>query len=464
MSVKAYYNAKIRDFLNDDDDRILGILTAGHHHSLEGQQRWAWQEQIRVLKQSLHDDSAGHLFLEFYIPRMGKRVDALLIIDGIIFVVEFKIGASDYSKSALDQVEDYSLDLKNFHEGTHLLPIVPVLISSEAPSLSLLPPTFARDLVAEPLATNSRQFGATIAHIVKSCRFPSIDIGAWMATGYKPTPTIIEAAQTLYRTHSVSDISRSDAGATNLQETNTSVSVIIDNARRFRTKSVCFVTGVPGSGKTLAGLNIATRRSEEHLDEHAVFLSGNGPLVDVLREALARDKVDREGVSKKDAQREVRSFVQNIHHFRDQYVANDEIPVEKVVVFDEAQRAWTRQQATYFMQRKRGQALFNMSEPEFLISVMDRHTDWCTIVCLIGGGQEINTGEAGISEWISCGESCLSRRSSVVLGTTSHSRRRIFVLSPPAKCSARCRRAVRGKPLSTARSISAAEGGDKTSC
>lgn len=175
---------------------------------------------------------------------------------------------------------------------------------------------------------------------------------------------------------------------------------MIDEARGTGTKAICFVTGVPGSGKTLAGLNIATRRSEEHADEHAVFLSGNGPLVTVLREALARDKAAREGISKASAEREVRSFVQNIHHFRDHYVGNVDVPVEKVVVFDEAQRAWTRHQASSFMQRKRGQSGFDMSEPEFLISVMDRHDDWCTVVCLVGGGQEINTGEAGISQWI----------------------------------------------------------------
>jgi hypothetical protein len=408
MSVKAYYDAEVRDFLNEDDDRILGILTAGHHHSLEGQQRWAWQEQLKVLKQSLHNLQDGHLFLEFYIPRMGKRADALLITGGIVFVVEFKIGAWQHSQSALDQVEDYALDLKNFHEGTHPLPVVPILISSKAPSRELLPPTFADDRVAEPVATNASQFEVVIADIVTTCSFASIDITAWMATGYKPTPTIVEAAQTLYRTHSVIDISRSDAGAKNLQETSASVSAVIDHARQFGTKAICFVTGVPGSGKTLAGLNIATRRSEEHRDENAVFLSGNGPLVDVLREALTRDTADREGISKNDARRKVRSFVQNIHHFRDQYVGNNEIPAEKVVIFDEAQRAWTRQQAASFMQRKRGQAQFDMSEPEFLISVMDRHADWCTVVCLIGGGQEINTGEAGISEWITALETRFS--------------------------------------------------------
>jgi hypothetical protein len=240
-----------------------------------------------------------------------------------------------------------------------------------------------------------------IDHICAEFDFPAFGVEGWMAKGYKPTPTIVEAAEVLYRTHTVADISRSDAGAKNLQETTASVSAVIDKARLNCRKAICFVTGVPGSGKTLAGLNISTRRSEEHHDEHAVFLSGNGPLVEVLREALARDKARRESISKKTAERAVRSFIQNIHHFRDHYVGNEDIPLERVVVFDEAQRAWTRDQAANFMQRNRGQADFDMSEPEFLISVMDRHPDWCTVVCLVGGGQEINTGEAGISEWIS---------------------------------------------------------------
>jgi len=227
-----------------------------------------------------------------------------------------------------------------------------------------------------------------------------LNIKRWLSEGYRPTPTIVEAAQVLYRTHSVKEISRSDAGAVNLRDTGACVGAVIDCARRDNRKAICFVTGVPGSGKTLAGLNISTVLADAHPDEHAVFLSGNGPLVDVLREALARDKSRSEQTPKKDAHRKVRTFIQNIHHFRDHYVGNDEVPIEKVVVFDEAQRAWTREQASHFMQRKRGQLNFDMSEPEFLVSVMDRHPDWCAIVCLVGGGQEINTGEAGISEWI----------------------------------------------------------------
>lgn len=405
MPVKAYYSAPVSRFLTDDPDRILGVLTAEHHHALEEPQRWAWLQQISILKVALLGHPAGRIFLEFYIPRMGKRADALVIAENIVFVIEFKVGATAHEAYGLDQVEDYALDLKNFHEGSHSVPIVPVLVSTNAQSQSFAGIKFAEDLVAAPLSTNSNDLASLIDRIRAGRTFPKLDIEDWISKGYRPTPTIVEAAEILYRTHSVADISRKDASAKNLQETTASVSAVIDQARLNHTKAICFVTGVPGSGKTLAGLNIATRRSDEHLDEHAVFLSGNGPLVEVLREALARDKVKKDRVAKKSAQRAVHSFVQNIHHFRDHYVGSCEIPIEKVVVFDEAQRAWTREQAANFMQRKRGQPDFNVSEPEFLISVMDRHPDWCTIVCLVGGGQEINTGEAGISEWISALES-----------------------------------------------------------
>jgi hypothetical protein len=401
MSIKAYYNETIANFLIDNPDRILGTLTRENRHSLEEPQRWAWQRQIPILKEALSGSLDGHIFLEFYIPRMGKRVDVLLVLGNIVFVIEFKVGANEYQLGAFRQVEDYALDLKNFHEGSHAVPIVPILVATDAESRPVAEPKFADDLVAETFGTNAEGLGLLIGAVCDSRSFPPFDLEGWMAKGYRPTPTIVEAAEVLYRTHSVTDISRSDAGAKNLQQTSAAVSDVIDHARQSGKKSICFFTGVPGSGKTLAGLNIATRRSEEHGDEHAVFLSGNGPLVDVLREALARDKTKREAVTKELAKREVRSFIQNIHHFRDEYVGNADVPVEKVVVFDEAQRAWTRDKAAYFMQRERGQADFNMSEPEFLISVMDRHKDWCTVVCLVGGGQEINTGEAGISEWIS---------------------------------------------------------------
>ena len=399
MGVRSYYQAPIAQFCGEDADRILGLLTSQHHHDLDIQQRFAWVEQTRILKSALAG-LAGEVLLECYIPRMGKRADAVVLVGDNLLVLEFKVGAREHGKDALLQVEDYALDLKNFHEGSHYANVVPILIATHAPSVPFQIPLFADDMVAGSLRANTQDLGQMIHLLVRRPSFAPLDHAEWCDAGYKPTPTIVEAALTLYRTHSVEDIARSDASAKNLQETSDSVSAVIDAARADGHKAICFVTGVPGSGKTLAGLNVATRRSDEHRDEHAVFLSGNGPLVDVLREALARDKAAREAISKATAAREVRSFIQNIHHFRDHYVGTCDVPIEKVVVFDEAQRAWTRAQASAFMQRKRGQADFDMSEPEFLISVMDRHPDWCVIVCLIGGGQEINTGEAGISEWI----------------------------------------------------------------
>ena len=240
-----------------------------------------------------------------------------------------------------------------------------------------------------------------------SCKVRPQPINAedWAASSYKPTPTIIEAAQALYRGHDVREISRSEAGAENLSRTGDYIAKVIEDAKRRNMKAICFVTGVPGSGKTLAGLNIATERTRISTDEHAVFLSGNGPLVAVLREALAIDEVDRSkakgtAVSKKNAYRHAATFIQNIHHFRDEYIRTSTAPRERVVVFDEAQRAWNKEQTSRFMREKRGHLDFAMSEPQFLMSIMDRHRDWCVVVCLVGGGQEINTGEAGLEEWI----------------------------------------------------------------
>ena len=260
---------------------------------------------------------------------------------------------------------------------------------------------WAADRVAEPILVSPKDLGSVLSIDQKISEQDSdIIASAWQSAGYRPTPTIIEAAETLYRSHDVTEISRSDAGTTNLRATSNRISSIIERSKQVSTKAICFITGVPGAGKTLAGLNIAATRAGRNEDEHAVFLSGNGPLVDVLREALARDQVARAGIRKGDANRAVRRFIQNIHHFRDYYVGNDEVPFEKVAIFDEAQRAWTRKQTSRFMKTKRGHHDFDMSEPEFLIRVMDRHKDWCTVVCLIGGGQEINTGEAGLAEWL----------------------------------------------------------------
>lgn len=397
----AYYEANIQEFLIADEDAILGALSMQHGFALEHQQKHAWQAQIQILRRFLAPTLLGWIYFEFSIPRMGKRADVVLLVGGVVFVIEFKVGSHSFDSYAVEQAHDYALDLKNFHRGSHNLPIVPILIPTAAPLQPVPSINWATDQVAEPLCLSAANLPKAIEMAVKQCSATPIDAIAWSQSGYQPTPTIVEAALALYRQHDVKEITRSEAGADNLGLTARRIKQIIEHAKSDSRKAICFITGVPGAGKTLAGLNIATSRAERHSDEHAVFLSGNGPLVDVLREALARDKAEREGIPRTRAYREVSTFVQNIHHFRDEALESRNPPIEKVVIFDEAQRAWNRDMASKFMQQKRGHATFDMSEPAFLIDAMNRHRDWCVVICLIGGGQEINTGEAGLAEWLS---------------------------------------------------------------
>lgn len=403
---RSYYSAPVAEFLRHDDDYILGQLARYHTHDLEANQKRAWLEQMTILRDQLSQApfNDGHLFFEFSIPRMGKRADVILLMHGAVFILEFKAGANNYHSQDITQSVDYALDLKNFHEGSHEVLLVPVLVATEAPDspFSLHVDT---DNVSECLKANKQNLYDVLykvhcsAVVQQNC--PTADPVAWANSRYKPTPTIVQAAQALYQGHDVTDISRTDSGAENLTVTANCIAEVIEHAKANCEKAICFVTGVPGAGKTLAGLNIANSRMNSHEDEHAVFLSGNGPLVDVLREALARDEHARTKIGKMKAHRHASTFIQNIHHFRDHNLITEEAPVEKVVVFDEAQRAWHQQKLTSFMKTKKGIDGFQQSEPEFLVSVMDRHEDWCVIVCLIGGGQEINDGEAGLSEWFS---------------------------------------------------------------
>lgn len=404
---RAYYGKSIAEFLKEDTSSILGELVTSYGlRALESEQRNAWIRQIVILKDQLIGID-GHIYFEFSIPRMGKRVDNVLIVGGIVFLLEFKIVAKTYENYAIDQVIDYALDLRNFHEGSHSACIVPVLVAENA--VDVIRQNFDDVLqLKDAVKLNARNLGDFFKQIPKNiaARASSISIEnvkQWEESRYRPTPTIIEAAQALYTNHDVSEITRSDAGAANLSITAECIGAVIEDAKLNHKKAICFVTGVPGAGKTLAGLNIANQRLQTAEDEHAVFLSGNGPLVLVLQEALARNISDKKNGNvqkKQEALKQTKAFIQNIHHFRDEYLESSRVPLEKVVIFDEAQRAWNEHQASKFMRQKRGIVDFNQSEPEFLINVMNRHHNWCVIVCLIGGGQEINTGEAGLEAWM----------------------------------------------------------------
>jgi len=401
---RAYYSSSIIEFCKQNPDQILGEMTKEHSFDLNAFQRDAWIEQTLLLSGILRDYD-GKIYFEYSIPRMGRRIDVVAIIQSVIFIIEFKVGASTYDSADIDQVMDYALDLRNFHEGSHHATLVPILVATKAASLDSPAKTPLVDRLFPPIYCNALNLGETIKNVLNSQIEQSIDCKAWESSGYKPTPTIIEATLALYNGHLVADISRSDSSAVNLSDTSSSVADIIKQSKDNSEKSIVFVTGVPGAGKTLVGLDVATTHIDPDDELYSVFLSGNGPLVKILQEALARDKVARtkesgNKIRKGDALSEVKAFIQNVHHFRDDGLIDlVKPPVEHVALFDEAQRAWSKHQTVKFMREKKNQPDFKQSEPEFLISCMDRHKDWATVVCLVGGGQEINTGEAGISEW-----------------------------------------------------------------
>lgn len=403
---RAYYSASIHDFLNTTPEEILGKLAICNTFTLKQLQRDAWLEEINILHEALYCFQ-GTIYFEFSIPRMGQRIDAVVLIGPVIFVLEFKVGERTFTSYAIDQVWDYALDLKNFHESSHEQFIAPVLVATKAEeSTYVVSSTPRNDKLLFPIKSNAVLLGEVIVSVLDFCEGSEIDRLHWESGRYCPTPTIIEAAMVLYNGHSVEEISRSDASAINLSQTTEAISSIIQQSREDSKKTICFVTGVPGAGKTLVGLNIATTHINETNDLYSVFLSGNGPLVAVLREALTRDKIHREKesgkkIKKGEVMAEVKMFIQNVHHFRDDcLIDQSRPPIEHVALFDEAQRAWNRKQTSNFMRQKKNKSDFDQSEPEFLISCFDRHPDWAVIVCLVGGGQEINTGEAGIAEWI----------------------------------------------------------------
>jgi hypothetical protein len=437
----AFYAAPVSDFLATSNEEAYAPLAAPKGYTLAPEQLSAWHLQLPVLRAALAELVPGTdswIHLEFDIPRLGRRVDAVLVTQKCVIPIEFKVGAKKFERLDIEQAWDYGLDLKNFHAPSHAAPIFPILCATEARDSDRRWKPPHADGVRPPFRCNGESLGRAIrlaldaaksvpgtnsaVEMVPGTVFAPVplDPATWGTGSYSPTPTIIEAARSLYARHTVHDITRSDAGAVNLAATSGCIERIITAAKAGRRKAIVFVTGVPGAGKTLVGLNVATRHGERSDAAHAVFLSGNGPLVAVLREALARDDLERrkkESVPGTNSAAEmvpgtvsrprigecrnaVKAFIQNVHHFRDDTLRDPAPPDDHVVVFDEAQRAWDARQLASFMKRKKGRPGFTQSESELLLSALDRHDDWAVVVCLVGGGQEINTGEAGIGAWL----------------------------------------------------------------
>lgn len=441
-NVRCLFSSSIKEFLSLDREYVLGVLCDRYHGDALTTTREAWVGEVDILQKALnpYSDSNGRIIFEYDIPRLGKRIDVVLLLNGIIFCLEFKVGKEDILEKDLDQVLDYALDLKNFHKFSQDKVIVPILVSTRyESSSSLIQPSAYDDLVVNPLVTGTSGICGLIDKVLQAFPDESPVDDNWIISPYAPTPTIIEAARTLYESHSVEDITRHEADKVN---TDTTIAYILDVINRSKSngeKSICFVTGVPGAGKTLVGLDVAVKQTYQDSDkpiedEGAVYLSGNGPLVAVLNEALARDNYNKcrarnEQKKLSDSQREVGKFIQIIHRYRDNMLAKIKNPVENgrleidpekavklkesgygevehVAIFDEAQRSWTHKRLADYLKRggTYGNKLkvpnFPVSEASFLIWSLDQREDWATIVCLVGGGQEINTGEAGISEWI----------------------------------------------------------------
>ena len=437
MNARYFYKNTIAAFLRQNEDEIFGMLSMNDEYDTMATQKFAWLDEIRLLKSALlpYANEEGWVVFEYTIPRLGKRIDVVVLLRERVFILEFKAGEVTFNRQDVDQVMDYALDLKNFHQGSANRTIVPILVATESPSYSTTVMTsHYDDGVYEPLMTNaeglSRVFELALQQEVETHQ-EAVSLDDWVKSRYAPTPTIIEAASALYSRHSVEEITRHEAEGEQLDRTTDYVLKVIHDTKARGGKSICFVTGVPGAGKTLVGLNVAIKQSDHEAGENpdlAVYLSGNGPLVQVLTEALARDKKRQkneqgEKYNITDARREVSQFIQIIHRYRDNMLQKLRTPVrdgiieidpekelkdkragyaevENIAIFDEAQRSWDKEHLASWLKRKKGINDFPMSEGEFLIWSLDQRKDWAVIVCLVGGGQEINTGEAGISEWV----------------------------------------------------------------
>ena len=441
-STRCLFNSDLDSFLSKDKESIFGVLCDKYHGDALTTSREAWMGEIEILQRELFHwrSTDARIIFEYDIPRLGKRIDVVLLLKGIIFCLEFKVGESKVLENDVDQVLDYALDLNNFHKFSQGRVIVPILIATKYnKSSEVIQSSAYDDRVINPLVTGEYRIYSLITKVLTAypCESP-IDKN-WIISPYAPTPTIIEAARTLYESHSVEDITRHEADKVTTDATIAYILDVIHQSKANGEKSICFVTGVPGAGKTLVGLDIAVKQTYQGSDkpvedEGAVYLSGNGPLVAVLNEALAKDNFEKcrdRGESKKltDSRREVGKFIQIIHRYRDNMLAKIKNPVENgvleidptkavnqkdsgygevehVAIFDEAQRSWTHKRLADYLKRggTYGNKLkvenFPMSEASFLIWSLDQRKDWATIVCLVGGGQEINTGEAGIAEWI----------------------------------------------------------------
>jgi hypothetical protein len=283
----------------------------------EPQRLRAWAETIRILRTTLADwpDAATwRLLLEYDIQRLGHRIDAVPVTPRAVLVLEFKNGATAFASQDRAQVEDYAIDLQDFHPASRHHPIVPILIATDAaPRAPAWPLLLA---AASPvLDASATSLGPLLRGLWQRLPITApLDVTAWEHAPYRPVPGIIEAARKLYTTHDVADLATARADARNLTVTTDAILAAIRAAEAERHHAILFITGIPGAGKTLCGLNAVFGTGAA---TGAVFLTGNPSLVHVLREALARDAATTDPKGLRGARQRMESAVQALPLFRD---------------------------------------------------------------------------------------------------------------------------------------------------
>ena len=399
--MEAFWSGAARTLLATADEAILGTLAQTqirHFRTSEAQQLRAWEETLAILRgvlTALPEAGDWWVLLEYPMLRLGRRADVILLSEWLVFVLEFKAGAATFDRAACEQAEDYALDLQDFHAGCRTCAIVPIVVATGAPAVSATMPMMLGLGVTPVMCANVQSLPNLLRDLEASarCGGQPIDHAAWLTAPYRPVPGIVEAACMLYSRHGVADIAAARADATNLTRTTQCILDAIAAAREENRRVILFVTGIPGAGKTLCGLNAAFGAEDA---ARATFLTGNPTLVHVLREALARDAIER-GANGRAARQQMEGAIQALPKFRDHHVASGEIPAERVVVIDEAQRCWDRDHA---VQKTRDKAYpLKDSEPALLLGIMERHEGFAAMICLVGGGQEIHDGEGGLAEW-----------------------------------------------------------------
>lgn len=410
---RTYYDSSIEDFVAcKHPEDIVEFLTESDEHSDSYQlhlQKNAWANQVRILKKYLKDKK-GYIIIEYVLSRLNMRIDVVLLMDNVIYSLEFKNNEVSFLDGDIDQASAYGYALKNFYEFNRDKYVVPILIATKAPDSECSKSAdLGIDKLFSLIKTNENKMDQYIDQIRSKYGSEVIcneeEFNKFINSPFKPNPTIIQSARSIYMNNQVDEFFKFDAGEENLKITELTVEEIVKEAQTEKKKIICFVSGVPGAGKTLVGLDLAgkSRNGENNDLPASVFFSGNGPLINVLTEALGRDALRQHPEkysSKYKAVNDVKVFIQDLHALKQEIISSKhQVVEENVLIFDEAQRVWDKEQLkTWLVKKGADESFYGLSEADLLLNTF-KEKEWGVIVALVGLGQDIHNGENGLSVW-----------------------------------------------------------------